>query len=197
MRLLMAVLIFALVLVPAATEAESEKKEGISKIKIELMLDMSIEKVKELKGKPITQVNLDTTTVLSYNDLKLIFRDDKLVGKLDPWFSSIYMPLMAEEEMKIKMIVPSEIEKFKKTPIPSMRFGRAAPKTIELVRGMSIEAVEELKGKPNSVAKISGSIEASVSIINISHSLPKGQYHLYLYDDMMIAFLNGKLLTVR
>ena len=95
----MAVLIFALVLVPAATEAESEKKEDSSKRKIELKLDMSIEEVKKLKG------------------------------------------------------------------------------------------------KPHSVAKISGPIKMSGS--NISHSLPKGQYHLYLYDDIMIAFLNGKLLTVR
>ena len=183
----MAVLIFALVLVPAATEAESKKKEGILKIKIELMLDMSIEEVKELKGKPITQVNLDTTTVLSYDDLKLIFRDDKLAGKLG-WSSAISKPLKTEEELKIEMVMPSEIEKFKKThTIPSRRFGRADPETIELVLGMSIEEVEKLKGKPDSIAKVNGQL----------YSFPKGQYHSYFYDDITIIFLNGKLFTVR
>ena len=184
MRLSMAVLIFALVLVPAATEAESEIKE--------LMLGMSIEEVKELKGKPITQVNLDTTTVLSYGYTKLIFRDDKLAGKLWPPLSSIYMPLRTEAEVIIEMIMPSEIEKFKKThTIPNMGFGRSDSETIELVLGMSIEEVKELKGKPNSVAKISGPIK------NNSYFLPKGPYHLYVYNDIMITFLNGKLFTVR
>ena len=56
MKLSMTVMLFALVLAPAATEAESEKK-------IELMLDMSTAEVKKLKGKPITRVNLGNTII--------------------------------------------------------------------------------------------------------------------------------------
>ena len=88
---------------------------------------MSIEEVKKLTGKPITQVNLDTTTVLSYYYIKLIFRDDKLAGKLGPFSSSIYMPLRTEEELGMKWIKKEEIEQFKKTPISisSMYFRRS------------------------------------------------------------------------
>ena len=192
MKLSMTVMLFALVLAPAATEAESEKK-------IELMLDMSIAEVKKLKGKPITRVNLgDTiirkglgnTTVLSYDDVKLVFGDDKLAGKLGLLSAPLlYGPLRTEEE-EVMRIMGTPREEFKKTyPIPSMRFGRAEPETIELTVGMSIAEVKKLKGKPNNTfeATISGEIRIS------EYSAPTGQFLSYKYDDITLVFWNGKL----
>lgn len=140
MKLSMTVMLFALVLAPVAIQAESEKK-------IELMLDMSIAEVKKLKGKPITRVNLGNTiirkglgntTVLSYDDVKLVFGDDKLAGKLGQLSPLLlYGPLRTEEEEMMR-IMGTPPEEFKKTyPIPSMRSERAEPETIELTVGMS------------------------------------------------------------
>lgn len=153
MRLSMAVLLLALVLAPVATEAESEKKEAPAKKTIDLMLDMSIAEVKKLKGKPITLVNLgDTTTVLSFDDVRLIFRNDKLAGVLELdshrwWLGDLGRPLKAKEEemMRIMEKRGTPPEEFKKTyRIPSMHFGRAEPETIKLTLGMSTEEVVKL-----------------------------------------------------
>jgi hypothetical protein len=42
-------------------------------------MNMSIEEVIARKGKPKTRVELGSKTILSYDDLKLIFKDGKLV----------------------------------------------------------------------------------------------------------------------
>lgn len=59
----------------AASEAELEGAEDT----VLLKMNMSIEEVIALKGKPKTRVVLGSKTVLTYDDLKLIFRDGKLV----------------------------------------------------------------------------------------------------------------------
>ena len=42
------------------------------------MPGMSIEEVVQLKGSPLTKVNLGTKTILSYDDIKRIFQDGGL-----------------------------------------------------------------------------------------------------------------------
>ena len=59
----------------AASEVELEGAEKT----ILLKLDMSIDEVIALKGNPKTRVELGSKTILSYDDLKLIFKDGKLV----------------------------------------------------------------------------------------------------------------------
>ena len=59
----------------AASEAELEGAEDT----VLLKMNMSIEEVIALKGKPKTRVDLGSKTVLTYDDLKLIFKDGKLV----------------------------------------------------------------------------------------------------------------------
>ena len=39
---------------------------------------MSIEEVVQLKGNPLTRVNLGAKTILSYDDIKIIFQDGGL-----------------------------------------------------------------------------------------------------------------------
>lgn len=56
----------------AATKEELEEKT------VELMLDMSIEEVIEVKGQPISRINLGAKTMLTYGDVKLIFQDGRL-----------------------------------------------------------------------------------------------------------------------
>ena len=58
----------------AKSEAELQ---GVEKT-ISIKLGMSIEDVISLKGKPKTQVDLGSKTILTYDDLKLIFENDKL-----------------------------------------------------------------------------------------------------------------------
>ena len=67
----------------AFTFAESkedfaESKEDLAEKTIELIPGMSIEEVVQLKGSPLTKVNLGTKTILSYDDIKLIFQDGSL-----------------------------------------------------------------------------------------------------------------------
>jgi hypothetical protein len=45
---------------------------------VSLELGMSVDKVIGLKGKPKTQVTIGRKTVLTYDDVKLVFQDDKL-----------------------------------------------------------------------------------------------------------------------
>jgi hypothetical protein len=45
---------------------------------VSLELGMSVDKVFNLKGKPKTQVTIGRKTVLTYDDVKLVFEDDKL-----------------------------------------------------------------------------------------------------------------------
>ena len=59
----------------AASEAELEGAEET----VLLRMNMSIEEVIARKGKPKTRVVLGSKTVLTYDDLKLIFKDGKLV----------------------------------------------------------------------------------------------------------------------
>ena len=56
----------------AATKEELEEKT------VELMLDMSIEEVIEVKGRPTSRINLGAKTMLTYDDVKLIFQDGRL-----------------------------------------------------------------------------------------------------------------------
>lgn len=56
----------------------AESKEDLAEKTIELMPGMSIEEVVQLKGSPLTKVNLGTKTILSYDDIKLIFQDGGL-----------------------------------------------------------------------------------------------------------------------
>ena len=44
-----------------------------------LRMNMSIEEGTARKGKPKTCVELDSKTIISYDDLKLMFKDRKLV----------------------------------------------------------------------------------------------------------------------
>ncbi len=44
-----------------------------------LEMNMSIEEVIDRKGKPGTRIELGTKTILANDDLKLIFKDGKLV----------------------------------------------------------------------------------------------------------------------
>lgn len=183
MRRSMAVLLLALALAPAATEAESKKK-------IELMLDMSSKEIEKLKGKPITQVALgDTTTVVSYDDVTLVFRDDRLAGVLESslpwWVGKSQSTNTKEDELMGLMRLSSEgIEQFKKThTIPSVRSGRIETETIKLTLGMSSKEVEKLKGKPKGP-----SFKATVK---------KTQYIVYEYGDIKLIFSNDKLFGVR
>ena len=59
----------------AASEAELAGSEET----VLLEMNMSIEEVIERKGKPGTRVELGSKTILAYDDLKLIFKDGKLV----------------------------------------------------------------------------------------------------------------------
>ena len=56
----------------------AESKEDLAEKTTELMLGMSIEDVVQLKGNPLTRVNLGAKTILSYDDIKLIFQDGGL-----------------------------------------------------------------------------------------------------------------------
>ena len=56
----------------AATKEELEEKT------VELMLGMSIAKVIEVKGRPTSRINLGAKTMLTYDDVKLIFQDGGL-----------------------------------------------------------------------------------------------------------------------
>lgn len=56
----------------AATKEELEEKT------VELMLDMSIAEVIEVKGRPTSRINLGAKTMLTYDDVKLIFQDGRL-----------------------------------------------------------------------------------------------------------------------
>jgi hypothetical protein len=60
----------------AFTFADSEKELGDPVIEIEL--GMSVEEVIALKGEPNTRVSLEKKTILTYEDMKIIFEDDKL-----------------------------------------------------------------------------------------------------------------------
>ena len=67
----------------AFTFAESkedfaESKEDLAEKTIELIPGMSIEEVVQLKGSPLTKVTLGAKTILSYDDIKLIFQDGSL-----------------------------------------------------------------------------------------------------------------------
>ena len=59
----------------AASEAELEGAEDT----VLLKMNMSIKEVIARKGKPKTRVELGSKTILAYDDLKLIFKDGKLV----------------------------------------------------------------------------------------------------------------------
>ena len=41
-------------------------------------LGMTVEEVIKVRGKPKTRVNLGNKTILTYDDLKLVFEDDSL-----------------------------------------------------------------------------------------------------------------------
>ena len=56
----------------ASTKEELEEKTA------ELMLGMSIEEVIEVKGRPTSRINLGAKTMLTYDDVKLIFQDGGL-----------------------------------------------------------------------------------------------------------------------
>ena len=56
----------------------AESREDIEKKTIELIPGMSIEEVVQLKGNPLTKVTLGAKTILSYDDIKLIFQDGSL-----------------------------------------------------------------------------------------------------------------------
>lgn len=60
----------------AFTFADSEEELGDPIIEIEL--GMSVEEVIALKGKPNTRVSLGKKTIMTYEDIKIIFVDDKL-----------------------------------------------------------------------------------------------------------------------
>lgn len=53
-------------------------KEELAAKTVELMQGMSIAEVVQLKGNPLTSVNLGAKTILSYDDIKLIFQDGGL-----------------------------------------------------------------------------------------------------------------------
>ena len=53
-------------------------KEELEEKAVELMLGMSIEEVIEVKGQPISRINLGAKTMLTYDDVKLIFQDGRL-----------------------------------------------------------------------------------------------------------------------
>ncbi len=53
----------------------AESKEDLAQKTIDLVRGMSIEKVVQLKGHPLTRVDLGGITVLSYDDIKLVFQD--------------------------------------------------------------------------------------------------------------------------
>ena len=59
----------------AASEAELAGSEAT----VLLEMNMSIEEVIDRKGRPGTRVDLGSKTILAYDDLKLIFKDGKLV----------------------------------------------------------------------------------------------------------------------
>lgn len=170
---------------PAATEAESKKK-------IELKLDMLSKEVEKLKGKPITQVAVgDTTTIVSYDDVTLVFRESRLVGVLGsflPW--SVWKRQFTntkEDDMMRLMEIRWSSEEFKEFKeihtIPSVRSGRIETETIKLTIGMSSKEVEKLKGKPKG--------DPFVAKIN------KITYIVYDYGDIKLIFGNDKLLGVR
>ncbi len=57
----------------------AESQADLSNVQtVSLELGMSVEKVIGLKGKPKTQVTIGRKTVLTYDDVKLVFEDDKL-----------------------------------------------------------------------------------------------------------------------
>jgi len=64
----------------AFAEEESEL-EGAEKT-INIDLGLSIEEVVKIRGKPKSRINLGSKTVITYEDMKLIFKDGKLVDAL-------------------------------------------------------------------------------------------------------------------
>jgi hypothetical protein len=57
----------------------AESQADLSNVQtVSLELGMSVDKVISLKGKPKTQVTIGRKTVLTYDDVKLVFEDDKL-----------------------------------------------------------------------------------------------------------------------
>ena len=58
-------------------ESEAETKGADNTVALEL--GMSVDRVIALKGKPKTQVNLGKKTILTYDDMKLIFEEGRLV----------------------------------------------------------------------------------------------------------------------
>lgn len=61
-----------------AFAASGPELEGYE-VTVLLKMDMSIDEVIARKGKPRTRVELGDRTILAYDDLKLIFKDGKLV----------------------------------------------------------------------------------------------------------------------
>jgi hypothetical protein len=61
----------------AFAKEESELKGADETVSIEL--GMSVDDIIALKGKPKTKINLGTKTIITYEDLKLIFKEGKLV----------------------------------------------------------------------------------------------------------------------
>lgn len=59
--------------------AESEAETKGADATVALELGMPADRVIALKGKPKTQVNLGKKTILTYEDMKLIFENDRLV----------------------------------------------------------------------------------------------------------------------
>ena len=60
----------------AFTDNEADLKGAEETVSIEM--GMTIEQVITAKGKPETQVNLGTKTILKYDDMKYIFKDGQL-----------------------------------------------------------------------------------------------------------------------
>ena len=59
----------------------AEKKEDVPGFEktVEIELGMSVEEVVAIKGKPKSKINLGEKVILTYDDVKLIFEEDKLV----------------------------------------------------------------------------------------------------------------------
>lgn len=59
--------------------AETEAELAGAEETITIQLGMSVDDIINLKGNPITRVNLGSKTMLTYDDMKLIFQEDKLI----------------------------------------------------------------------------------------------------------------------
>ena len=59
----------------------ADKKEDVPGFEktVEIGLGMSVEEVVAIKGKPKSKINLGKKVILTYDDVKLIFEEDKLV----------------------------------------------------------------------------------------------------------------------